>query len=170
MIENHGELSTSLPRGAENVSENPCTNSLVFAEKSLERERVLPGNSLRMEVCAEFPLGLKWLKGIWGVWRVWTSGPAQHWESWSKIGIFCWSQSSQTHRVKGTHSSHETNLCLIFIENVIYQLLFLAEEGWWHILRHQSGCVFKSHKRTNPVPEHRAGAALILLFLNACLY
>lgn len=45
MIESHRELSTSLPWGAENVSENPCANSLVFAEKIFKTERVLSGNS-----------------------------------------------------------------------------------------------------------------------------
>lgn len=87
----------------------------------------------------------------------------QHWEPWSNTGIFCWSQSSQTPRAEGTNPSHEPDPWLILVENIIYQLflVFLASELCWYILRHQSSCVFKSH---------RAGAELALLFLDACLY
>lgn len=87
MIESRGELSISPPRGAANVSENPWANSLVFAEKNLETERVLSGNSLRMEVCT-IPSGtevagrnLRSLEGL---------------DTWSCPGIFCWILSSQT--------------------------------------------------------------------------
>lgn len=58
VTESHGALSISLPWGAENVAENPCANSLVFAEKTFKMERVLSGNSLRMEVC-RIPIGIE---------------------------------------------------------------------------------------------------------------
>lgn len=126
MIESHRELSTSLPWGAENVSENPCANSLVFAEKSFETESYQEIHSLRMELCriptgtgmAEVNLGS--LEGL-DTWSCPALGVlVQHWDLLLK------SELTQTHRAKGTNPSHVPDLCLIFVENIIYQLLFLA--------------------------------------------